>query len=74
MSDIDDFQTRLILDSAYDAIVAMDATGRIVDWNRQACTTFGWSREEVLGRSLAETIVPPSYREAHTRGLAHFLA
>ncbi|MBC8117053.1 MAG: response regulator, partial [Candidatus Saccharimonas sp.] len=74
MTDVSDLQTRLILDSAYDAMVAMDSSGRIVDWNRQATATFGWSREEALGRVLAETIVPPAYREAHSRGLARFLA
>ena len=74
MTEIVDLQTRLILDTAYDAIVAMDSNGRIVDWNRQATATFGWSREEALGRILAETIVPPDNREAHSRGLARFLA
>ena len=74
MTDVTDLQTRLILDSAYDAIVAMDSNGRIIDWNRQATATFGWSREEVLGQVLAETIVSPGNREAHSRGLARFLA
>ena len=73
MTDVSELQTRMILDTAYDAVVAMDSNGRIVDWNRQAAVTFGWSREEALGRNLAETIVPPSYREAHARGLARFL-
>src|SRR5262249_54954397 len=35
---------------------------------------FGWSRREAIGRKLAETIVPPAYREAHQRGLERFLA
>jgi PAS domain S-box-containing protein len=62
-----------ILDTALDAYVAMDEEGRILDWNRQAEATFGLSREEVLGRTLADTIVPPQYRDAHTKGLEHFL-
>jgi formate hydrogenlyase transcriptional activator len=66
-------RTRLVIDTAYDAFVAIDADGFITDWNRQAETTFGWSREEALGRPLAETIIPPQYREAHERGLKHFL-
>src|SRR5207244_4360692 len=33
-----------------------------------------WPASEVLGRTLSTTIVPPRYREAHERGLAHFLA
>lgn len=66
--------TRLIIETAYDAFVAMDAEGRIVDWNHNAETIFGWRREEVLGRLLADTIIPPQYREGHTRGLDRYLA
>jgi PAS domain S-box-containing protein len=51
----------------------MDAGGFVVDWNRQAEGTFGWSREEAVGRVLSDTIIPPRYREAHLRGLEHFL-
>jgi PAS domain S-box-containing protein len=65
---------RLLLDSAHEAFVGMDAAGAIVDWNQQAEATFGWTRAEAVGRSVAETIIPPPYREAHARGLAHFLA
>jgi PAS domain S-box-containing protein/diguanylate cyclase (GGDEF)-like protein len=66
-------RARLIIESALDAFVAMDAEGGIIDWNRQSERTFGWSREDALGRNLAETIIPEPYREAHQRGLARFL-
>ncbi|MGC2460808.1 MAG: EAL domain-containing protein [Steroidobacteraceae bacterium] len=56
-----------------DALVVMDDTGRITDWNSQAEKTFGWSREQVIGKSLAETIVPIQYREAHKHGMQMFL-
>jgi two-component system sensor histidine kinase/response regulator len=65
---------RLILDTALDAFVAMDADGLIIDWNQQAEKTFGWTFEEALGCSVAETIIPERYREAHREGLKHFLA
>jgi two-component system, sensor histidine kinase and response regulator len=65
---------RLILDNAHDAFIAMSADGRITEWNRHAEITFGWPRAEAVGRVLAETIIPPQFREAHNRGLAHFLA
>ena len=52
----------------------MDSTGVITDWNPQAEATFGWSRDEALGRDLAETIIPERHREAHQRGLQRFLA
>ena len=48
------------MDNAYDAFVGMDEAGLISDWNPQAEKIFGWSRQEALGRSLAETIVPPA--------------
>jgi two-component system sensor histidine kinase UhpB len=64
---------RLIVETALDAFVAMDADGRITDWNAQAQETFGWSREQALGKYVAETIVPHRFREAHAKGLATFL-
>jgi PAS domain S-box-containing protein len=67
-------QTRLIVDTAFEAFVAINAGGMIIDWNPQATATFGWSREEVIGRPLVETIVPMKYREAHLRGLNRFLS
>lgn len=60
---------RLMVDSALDAVVSMDTDGLIIGWNPQAETTFGWSAEEVLGRSLVETIVPHAHRAAHSEGL-----
>ncbi len=67
-------RTRLIVETALDAVITMDAGGVITDWSPQADAIFGWTREEVLGRSLAETIIPHKYREAHRRGLNHCLA
>src|SRR5208282_3503328 len=63
---------RLIIETAYDAYVAMDPSGQITDWNAQAEKTFGWSRGEVLGRSLTELIVPLRHR-ADQPGLKKFL-
>jgi len=51
----------------------MDHQGRIVDFNPAAERTFGYRRDEVIGKTLAETIVPPSLRESHRRGLARYL-
>ncbi len=62
-----------ILDTALDSVIAMDHRGRIVDFNPAAERTFGYRRDEVIGKTLAETIVPPSLRESHRRGLARYL-
>jgi PAS domain S-box-containing protein len=65
---------RLVLDTTRDALITMDARGRIVAWNAQAEATFGWSRDEVIGRQLSSTIIPQRYRQAHEQGLERFLA
>lgn len=65
---------RLVIDSALDAIIAIDEEGRITLWNPNAEAMFGWKSEEVVGHLLAETIIPASLREAHTSGLARFIA
>lgn len=63
-----------VVERAYEAFVSMDADGRIMGWNARAEAIFGWPRDEVLGRELAELIVPPQHREAHRAGLANYLA
>jgi len=63
---------RLVVDSAMDGIIAVDEEGRITLWNRNAEQMFGWTSEEIIGRLLSDTIVPPSHREAHSAGLRRF--
>ena len=63
-----------ILDSALDCIVAIDHEGRITEFNPAAERTFGYRRSEVVGKDLADVIIPPSLREEHRRGFARYLA
>ena len=63
-----------IIEAALDAFVGMDAAGLVTDWNAQAEVTFGWRREDVIGQSLADLIVPPAHRDAHLQGLHRFNA
>lgn len=63
-----------IIATALDAFIGMDAAGVITEWNIQAEQMFGWPRQEAIGRLLSATIVPIQHREAHERGLRHFLA
>ena len=69
----DEVRLRATIESAIDAVVQMDAEGIIIGWNSQAEKTFGWTHEEAVGHAMSETIIPPQYREAHKRGLKHFL-
>ena len=65
---------RAILSSALDCIIAMDADGRILEFNPAAERVFGYTRAHAIGQELAELIIPPELRERHRRGLAHYLA
>jgi two-component system cell cycle sensor histidine kinase/response regulator CckA len=65
-------RTRLILDAALDAVVVADGAGRIKEWSPYAEQVFGWTRAEVMDRTVAETIIPVEFREAHTVGLERF--
>ena len=60
------------MDTAHDAFIGIDSGGKVAAWNAQAEATFGWARSEVLGLSLADTIVPPAFRDAHNAGMHRF--
>lgn len=66
-------EMRQILETAQDAFIGMDSSGHITGWNRQAEETFGWSRDDAIGRTLAETIIPERLRAEHWAGLSRFL-
>ena len=53
-------RTARILENCNDAFVALDAQGRITDWNTQAVRLFGWSAREAHGRLLASLILAPA--------------
>jgi PAS domain S-box-containing protein len=63
-----------ILDSALDCVLTIDHAGAITEFNPAAEHTFGYRREEVVGKHLADVIIPPSLREAHRLGFARYLA
>jgi len=72
-----DTQSRLraILDAAQDAIISMDAAGRINDWNQRAQEIFGWPAEEALGKVFEDLLLAPNHqaaqRQARVQGLGH---
>ncbi|HEY1304690.1 MAG TPA: ATP-binding protein [Vicinamibacterales bacterium] len=67
-----DARAHTIIDTAHDAYIGIDSRGLIVTWNAQAEATLGWTRDEAIGRSLAETVIPPAFRDAHVSGMRRF--
>jgi PAS domain S-box-containing protein len=67
-------RTRLMIDHAFDVVVTADSDFRVIGWNRQAEKTLGWTRADILGCDLLDTIIPPSRREARRADLERFQA
>jgi two-component system CheB/CheR fusion protein len=64
---------RALLDSALDCVIAMDSSGRVLEFNVAAQRVFGCSREQAVGQELASLIIPPELRERHRVGLRRYL-
>jgi diguanylate cyclase (GGDEF)-like protein/PAS domain S-box-containing protein len=52
----------LIVENSHEAIVSTDLEGTVLSWNRGAERLYGWTAEEIIGRSVFLTF--PSDREA----------
>jgi PAS domain S-box-containing protein len=68
-----DARRRAMLDVAFDSVVTMDERGVVLAVNRAAERTFGYAADEMVGRLVADVIIPPSLREAHRDGLERYL-
>ncbi len=67
-------RARKILNVADSAFISMDDEARITYWNIRAEETFGWTREQAVGRNAIELIVPERFREALRAGFRRFKA
>ena len=63
-----------LVESANDAIVSIDKDGRITSWNSRAQDLFGWGREDVLGRTLTDMVIPERWRTPHREAVERIVA
>jgi PAS domain S-box-containing protein len=54
------------------ATLAVDTSGRICNWSRQAEELLGYSQAEAVGQSI-ELIIPPHLRGRHRAGFARYV-
>lgn len=62
---------KLILENSTDAFVMVGRKGKVLDWNAQAERSFGWKRDEVLGKRLLELIIPPEQLDSVVKRIRH---
>ena len=68
-----DARKTALLDASLDAIITMDAQGRLLDFNQAAERMFGYTRQAAMQQQLSALIVPPRLRAAHEAGLRRYL-
>ncbi|MEP3295226.1 MAG: ATP-binding protein [Pseudoruegeria sp.] len=60
--------------ASLDAIVTANDKGQIIEFNDAAEEVFGWRRNEIIGKTMENTIIPQQMRDAHNLGMKRFLA
>lgn len=60
--------------TALDCIISIDHEGQVLEFNPAAERKFGYRENDIVGKELAELIIPPAIRDQHRRGLAKYLA
>ncbi|MEA2249549.1 MAG: hypothetical protein QOH46_4078 [Solirubrobacteraceae bacterium] len=63
-----------VVEAALDAVITIDATGRVVQFNASAEGMFGYARDDAVGQPLANLIIPPDLQAAHWAGLLRVVA
>ncbi len=65
-------RSEAIIETALDAVIVVDADGRVVEFNGSASDVFGIPRSTAMGQDMAELIVPDEYRAAHNHGMKRY--
>jgi len=68
-----DLLFRKLLESTPDAMIIVNSEGTIVLVNKLAEETFGYTREEILGRNV-ERLIPRRFRSKHNEHFARYCA
>ncbi|TAF68926.1 MAG: PAS domain-containing sensor histidine kinase [Flavobacterium sp.] len=67
-------RNRSIMNASLNAIINIDQKGKITFWNNQAEVIFGWTKDEVIGKTLIETIIPKQHHTGHMKGMKNYLS
>jgi two-component system CheB/CheR fusion protein len=68
---IKEVRLRAVIDTAAEAIITVDESGKVLSFNAAAERMFGYAAAEVTGRNV-RVLLPPLYRRAHDRYLARY--
>lgn len=63
---------RAIFEAALDCMIMIDHDGRVVEFNPAAEKTFGFTRQEVLGKEMSELLAHPDTRARHHENITRY--
>lgn len=66
-------QLALTVAGSMDAIIIADGYSKIIEYNTSAQGVFGWSRKEIIGKTMEEIIFPEGLRNAYKNAMAQSL-
>lgn len=71
---VGDARNRLqeVISTSFDAILAADIEGKLIEYNGAAERIFGYSRDEAIGGDMAELIIPDHLKKAHALGMQRY--
>ena len=67
-------QYRSLIETAGSVIIGLTPDHRIVEWNREAERTYGWSRQEILGKNYVKFFIPEKDQAAVEADIKKVLA
>ncbi|MEL7005898.1 MAG: ATP-binding protein, partial [Bacteroidota bacterium] len=68
-----DTRIKKLFDISLDALISINDKGEIFEWSPQAEKIFGYSKDEILGKRLSDTIIPHQHRSAHDSGMSNYM-
>lgn len=66
-------QSKAITQTATDAIVTINATGKVLTWNQGAEKIFGYTSKEIINKDLLQ-IIPQQFKKSHKTGLERLIS
>jgi PAS domain S-box-containing protein len=63
---------RATVEAALDAVIGMDSAGNVIEFNAAAERCFGYRRAQVIGRQLADMVIPARFRDGHRAGMERY--
>jgi len=66
-------QLALTVAGSMDAIIIADGFSKIIEYNASAQGVFGWSREEIIGKTMEEIFFRSGLRDAYKNAMAQSL-